>query len=36
MSDTTLVDKLNEDLLKPMKQENQEVIPYAEAYPDSE
>lgn len=30
MKETSLVDELNEDLLRPLKQENQEVVPYAE------
>jgi len=31
MNETELLDELNEDLLKPLKQENAEVVPYAEA-----
>jgi len=31
MNETELLDELNEDLLKPLKQENPEVIPYADA-----
>jgi len=34
MSETTLVDELNEDLLKPLKQENAEVVSYKQAEAD--